>query len=92
MAKAREQQAIRTEALRRGDYYKVGATLLQIAIVLASASMVVGGGFLFYASIVLTLVSLVYSINGVGVFYEFPTDPGPVMEWINMKFQQVRAS
>ncbi len=91
LKKAREQQAIRSDALHRGDYYKVGATLLQIAIVLASASMVVGGGTLFYASIFLTLVSLVYSINGVGMFYEFPTDPGPAMEWINLKFHQIKA-
>jgi hypothetical protein len=79
---ARQQQRLRADALLKGDYYKVGVTLLQIAIVLASASMVLGGGVLFAISIFLTVVSLVYSINGYGMFFEIPTDPVAMMDWI----------
>ncbi len=80
---ARAQQKTRENALSKGEYYKVGVTLLQIAIVLASASIVVGGGSLFAISMVLTLVSLVYSINGGSLFYDIPTNPAGILDWGN---------
>ena len=87
---AKQQQKIRADALRRGDYYKVGVTLLQIAIVLASASLVVGGGSLFVVSVLLTIVSLVYSLNGFGMFFEFPTNPGIIFDWMGSIAHQIR--
>ncbi len=78
---ARAQQKIRENALSKGEYYKVGVTLLQIAIVMASASIVVGGGSLFAISMILTLVSLVYSVNGSFLFYDIPTNPSGIIDW-----------
>ncbi len=89
---ARAQQKIRTKALAKGDYYKVGVTLLQIAIVLASASMVVGGGTLFAMSMILTIISVIYSINGAGMFYNIPTDPIGFMDWGKGMMQQLQKS
>ncbi|MCP4934974.1 MAG: DUF4337 domain-containing protein [bacterium] len=86
--KARAQEKIRKNALAKGDYYKVGVTLMQIAIVLASASMVVGGGSLFAMSLILTLVSLVYSLNGAVMLYDIPTNPSGFMDWGEGMLQQ----
>ncbi len=79
---ARAQEKLRAGALARGEYFKVGVTLLQIAIVLASASMVVGGGSLFVISIFLTVVSIVYSLNGYWMFVSIPTSPGDFIDWV----------
>lgn len=89
---ARKQEKIRETALTKGDYYKVGVTLLQIAIVLASASMILGGGALFAMSVILTLISLVYSINGVGLYYEIPTDPVGFIDWGTGMIRQFQQS
>lgn len=87
---AREQQKIRNQALRQGDYYKVGVTLLQIAVVMASASLVFGGGLLFGLSLFLTLISVVYTANGYGMYFEFPTSPGAIFNWIGASLHQIR--
>ena len=87
---AREQEKIRAKALAKGDYYKVGVTLLQIAIVLASASLVLGGGMLFAMSAIMTIISILYTINGYGMFFEFPTNPGVIMDAITQLLQQVK--
>ena len=89
---ARAQEKIRENALAKGEYYKVGVTLLQIAIVLASASMVVGGGSLFAMSLILTLISVIYSVNGAGMFYDIPTDPSGFMDWGRGMVQQLQKS
>ena len=89
---ARAQEKIREKALSKGDYYKVGVTLLQIAIVLASASMVVGGGSLFAMSAILTLISVIYSINGAGMFFDIPTNPSGFMDWARGMVQQLQKS
>ncbi len=89
---ARAQEKIRQQALAKGDYYKVGVTLLQIAIVLASASMVVGGGSLFAMSLILTLISAIYSINGAGMFFDIPTNPSGFMDWGRGMMQQLQQS
>lgn len=86
---AREQQKIRDQALRQGDYYKVGVTLLQIAIVMASASLVFGGGLLFGISLFLTIISVVYTVNGYGLFYDIPTSPGTMVDAARVLYHQM---
>ena len=87
---ARAQEKVREKALAKGEYYKVGVTLLQIAIVLASASIVVGGGSLFALSLILTLVSIVYTLNGAFLFYDIPTNPAGFMDWGQGMMQQLQ--
>ena len=87
---ARAQEKIREKALGKGNYYKVGVTLLQIAIVLASGSIVVGGGSLFAMSLLLTFVSIVYSLNGAFLLYDIPTNPTGFMDWSTGIVQQLQ--
>ena len=86
---ARAQEKIRGTAQRQGDYFNVGVTLLQIAIVVASASLVMNGGLLFWLSIFITAIALVYNINGYGPFYEIPTNPAIIGDWLFGKFNEL---
>lgn len=83
LAEARRQQDIQKLAVLRGDYYKVGVALLQIAIVIASASLITSGSVLFIASAALTAIATLYMINGLGLFTEWlPTDPAGLIRWV----------
>ena len=79
---AKAELAKRKIAIRRGDYYGVAIALLQIAIVLASISLISGGGILLGGSIFLSLISLIVTVNGYGLYYDMPTDPQAIGEWI----------
>ncbi len=72
---ARAEQAKRSIALKQGDNYAVAIALLQIGIVLASISLLTGGGLLLSVSIIFSLLSCLFVVNGYGLFYNIPTDP-----------------
>lgn len=72
LATARAAQAERARQLRRAAYFDYAIAALQIAIVIASASIVAGGGLLVGLSIVMTLVSLAALANGYFLFVRIP--------------------
>ena len=77
---ARKQQAERTIAIERGDNYGVAVALLQIAIVMASISLITGGGFLLGVSFTLSLIAAIFVANGYGLYFNLPTDPKMIVE------------
>lgn len=82
---ARAEQAKRSLALKQGDYYGVAVALLQIAIVMASISLITGGGLLLGFSFTLCLVAALFTANGYGLYFDIPTDPEVIMEMIKSK-------
>jgi len=79
---ARDEQAKRAIAGRQGDYFSVAIAMLQIAIVLASVSLLLRGGILLAVSIVLALIAVLFSANGYGLYWEIPTDPVILAKWL----------
>jgi Domain of unknown function (DUF4337) len=86
---ARAEQAKRKHALKQAAHFEIAIALLQISIVLATASLIIGGGVLLGGSIGLTLVAVFFAANGYGLFFEFPTDPGELWAWITAKAAEV---
>ena len=84
LSEAKEQQKIRSVALKRGDYFGVAVKALQIAIVLASASMIFGGGFLLAGSLLLTAMAAFLTFNGSTLYFEIMTDPAEIYHWFRV--------
>ncbi len=63
LEKAKNLESERDVALQRDPYFDLGQGLLQIAIVLASVSLIVGGSFLLWVSGVLAVVGIFSTIN-----------------------------
>lgn len=82
LIRARSEQSKRAISIRQGDYFSVAIATLQIAIVLASASLLLSGGFLLLVSCCLTGVALFFTINGYGLYFDLPTDPTLIMKII----------
>ena len=59
-------------ALRRDPYFDSGGALLQIAVVLASASLILGGPILLWASIILGAIGSFLALNGFLLLVEIP--------------------
>jgi hypothetical protein len=72
LAKARGLEAERDLALRRDPYFDYGQGLLQIAIVLASASLILGGTILLWVSGVMGIVGALSTINAFALLVELP--------------------
>jgi hypothetical protein len=72
LAKAREFEAEREVALKRDPYFDSAGALLQIAIVLASASLIIAGPILLWASIVLGGLGTLLMFNGFLLLVEIP--------------------
>jgi len=79
---ALEQQAIREHGLKQSSYFAIAIALLQIAIVLATASLILGGGFLLWGSVLMALLSIFFTFNGYYLYLEFPTDPFELGKWL----------
>jgi hypothetical protein len=72
-AKARAIEADREIALRRDPYFDYGVAFLQIAIVLASASIVFGGGgILVLGSFIMGVSGVALMINGFLLIFSIP--------------------
>ncbi len=82
LSEAKEQQSIRTIAVKRGGYFGIAISALQIAIVLASASMIFGGGFLLGGSVLLAFIAAFFTFNGYALAFEVPTDPVDLFRWL----------
>lgn len=72
-AKAREIEVERDVALRRDPYFDYSTAFLQIAIVLASASIVFGGGgILMIGSLIIGAVGVGLMVNGFFLIFSIP--------------------
>lgn len=72
IAKARVFEAERDLALRRDPYFDYGQGLLQIAIVLASSSLILGGTILLWVSGAMGIVGALSTINAFMLLVELP--------------------
>jgi hypothetical protein len=72
LAKARALEAQRELSLKRDPYFDSAGALLQIAVVLASASLILGGPILLWVSAALGLVGTLLMINGFALLVEVP--------------------
>lgn len=70
--KGKALEAERTEALKRGPYFDYGQVMLQIAIVLASVSLISGGSALLIASFASGLAGLALTIGGFTMAFPLP--------------------
>ena len=70
LEKARGLEAERDLALKRDPYFDLGQGLLQIAIVLASVSLIVGGSFLLIVSGALATVGALSTLNAFMLLIE----------------------
>lgn len=72
LVKARGLEAERDLALKRGSYFDYGQALLQIAIVLASASLILGGSLLLWFSVGLGAFGGLIALNGYTLWVALP--------------------
>lgn len=72
LAKARELEKKREVALQRDPYFDFGGGLLQIAIVLASSSIVLGGSLLLSVSMILGAIGTLMTVNGFALMVSLP--------------------
>lgn len=82
LEEARRQQGIRTQGLKQSSHFAIAIALLQIAIVLATAALILGGGFTLGASIFFALGALFFTFNGYYLYLDFPTDPFEFTKWL----------
>lgn len=71
-AKAKKFDAERQVALKQDPYFDYSGALLQIAIVLASASLLLGGRLLLYSSFGLGIVGTLLLANAFFLFVSIP--------------------
>ena len=72
MAKGKALETQRDKAMRKDPYFDYGQALLQIAIVLASVSIITGGSMLLLMSGVLAAGGLISMLNGFILLYTLP--------------------
>ena len=72
LAKARELEAERNVALKRDPYFDSAGASLQIAVVLASASLVLEGSLLLWISGFLAGLGAILMINGFLLLVDIP--------------------
>jgi hypothetical protein len=70
--KAKDLEAARDLALKRGPYFDYGQALLQIAIVLASVAIISGGNMLLFVSIILGVLGSVATFGGYTLAFPLP--------------------
>lgn len=83
LKEARRQQDIRTQGLKQSSHFAIAIALLQIAIVLATAALILGGGFMLGASVFFALGALFFTFNGYYLYLDFPTDPIAFGQWLS---------
>ncbi len=72
LAKGKSLEAKRDLAMRRDPYFDYGQALLQIAIVLASVSIITGGTSLLVLSMLLAGAGTFLTLNGFTLAYTLP--------------------
>lgn len=83
---AKAHQALRAIATRQSGYFEIAIILLQIAIVLATASLIAGRNGLIFVSVLLMFGAGFFSVNGYGLYYNVPTDPVELSRWVTTAF------
>ncbi len=72
LVKGKALEARRDLAMRKDHYFDYGMALLQIAIVLASVSIITGGTSLLVLSLLTSAVGIVSTLNGFTLVYTVP--------------------
>lgn len=72
LVKGKTLEAQRDRAMRKDPYFDYGQALLQIAIVLASVSIITGGTSLLVMSILLASFGTILTLNGFTLAYAVP--------------------
>lgn len=72
LVKGKSFEAQRDLAMRKDRYFDYGLALLQIAIVLASVSIITGGTSLLVLSLLISAVGIVSTLNGFTLVYTVP--------------------
>jgi hypothetical protein len=72
MAKGKALETQRDRAMRKDPYFDYGQALLQIAIVLASVSIITGGSMLLLLSGLLAAGGFIAMLNGFMLLYSLP--------------------
>jgi hypothetical protein len=72
LTKGKTLEARRDVAMRKDPYFDYGQALLQIAIVLASVSIITGGTSLLVMSILLASCGAISTLNGFTLAYAIP--------------------
>jgi hypothetical protein len=72
LVKGKTLEAQRDRAMRKDPYFDYGQALLQIAIVLASVSIITGGTSLLVMSILLAGSGAILTLNGFTLVYTVP--------------------
>ena len=72
LVKGKSLEAQRDLAMRKDRYFDYGMALLQIAIVLASVSIITGGTSLLVLSLLISAVGIVSTLNGFTLVYTVP--------------------
>ncbi len=72
LVKGKSLEAQRDLAMRKDRYFDYGLALLQIAIVLASISIITGGTSLLVLSLLISAVGIVSTLNGFTLVYAVP--------------------
>lgn len=82
LASAKAELVKRRHAIEQSKYFEVAISSLQIAIVLASASLILGGGIMMWGSFLITAIAIFFTVNGYGLFFELSTDPVEIFQWM----------
>ena len=72
LVKGKALEAQRDQAMRKDPYFDYAQALLQIAIVLASISIITGGSALLVMSIVLAAGGILLGLNGFTLLFAVP--------------------
>ncbi len=72
MAKGKSIEKLRDQAMSKDPYFDYGQALLQIAIVLASVSIITGGSSLLVLSGLLAFLGALSTLNGFTLAYSVP--------------------
>ena len=72
LVKGKSLEAQRDLAMRKDRYFDYGMALLQIAIVLASVSIITGGTSLLVLSVLISAVGIISTLNGFTLVYTVP--------------------
>jgi len=83
---AKAHQVLQATATRRSGYFEIAIVLLQVAIVLATASLIAGRTGLIFISVLLMFGAGLFTVNGYGLYYNVPTDPIEMSRWVTTAF------
>jgi hypothetical protein len=72
--------------MRQSGYFEIAIVLLQIAIVLATASLIAGRTGLIFFSVLLVCGAGFFTVNAYGLYYNVPTDLVEMLRGVTANF------